>query len=212
MATFLDRRALKKILDAANAIRKVDGAAAEETLSVYLMRGDARRGRPLQALQALHSVAVEAFGGRAARETSDGLTAAFRAPIDALRAALHALHAVDLAADILDVPRCRVAIAQGTGTLVERPIRDLTGPALERAVKIAGRARAGEAVLEETLYSTVRADIEGHADIEIAQPRRGRIPGLGVVTTVSIKPIGLKPEREEELLDVDAELRARGRR
>jgi hypothetical protein len=212
MASFLDRRALKKILDTASAIRKLEGGPIEETASVYLVLGQKRAPKSVAALKTLHAAAVEAFEGRVGREMPDGLLATFRAPIDALRAALHALHSVDLVTEFLDVPSCRVAIAHGPIVIVDRPFRDVSGPAIDRAGKIIGRADFGAVAIEESLYSEMRALIEGHADIEISPPKRGKLPILGSVTTLTIKPIGLKPEREQELLDVDAELRSRGRR
>src|SRR5262245_47012032 len=140
--------------------------------------------------------------------------ATFDDAIDALRAALHALHADDLSSEFLTVPSCRIAIVRGVVSAVTGPAlyRDATGAAFERAARIVSRADAGGAVLETSLYAGVRAQIEGFADIEVSQPRKGRIPGLNVVSTVSIKPLGLRPERERDYIDVDEELRARPRR
>ncbi len=208
MATFLDRKALKQILETAEAIRKVAGRAEEDAGAVYLVRGP-KKSKTLLPLKALHSAAVAAFGGRIGRETQDELVAVFPAPAAALRAALHALHACDLAREFLDVADGRVAIVHGAVTALDGPYCDAHGPAVDRAAKIIGRAELGAAVLEDALYARVRPSIDGHADIEVAQPKRGRIPGLGVVTTVAIKPLGLKPDREREWHDVDAELRAK---
>ncbi|MBI2930887.1 MAG: hypothetical protein HYY16_04495 [Planctomycetes bacterium] len=213
MVNFLDRRTLKKILDKANALRKLDGGPAEQPVSVYLARGQKRpKGKALHALQTLHAAAVDACGGRVARDLPDGLTATFRSPLEAVRAALHALHAADLASEFLDVPPCRIAIVHGPAAVVTHPFSDATGPAVVRASRLVGRADINTVVLEESLVAPLRAAIEGLADIEIGTARRGKIPALGTVSTRTLKPIGMKREREEELLAVDAQLRARPRR
>ncbi len=214
MANFLDRRALKKILDVATAIRRADTAPADEAAVAYVVRGQKSPARQIRALRALHAASVAAFGGHVGRETADGLVAVFAAPLDAVRAGLHAIHADDLSSEFLTIPDCRVAVARGPVSSVEGPdhYRDATGAAVDRAAHIVGRADAGGVVVEESLFAQLRSQIEGYGDVEIAPAKKGRIPGLSMVTTFSIKPLGLRPEREREYIDVDEELRARPRR
>ncbi len=213
VATYLDRRALKRILDAANALRKAEsGPPSEAAICVYLARGDVKKGRPLQALRSLHKVAIETFGGKVVGELTDGVCAVFDRPADAVKTALHAIHAADLAEEFLEVASARVVVVRDTASYLPAPASELRGPALDRAVKLGARARNGEVVVESSLFAELRDEVEGRADIEIDRPRSAKVPGMGTVETVAIRPLGLPPERERELLEVDAELRARPRR
>jgi hypothetical protein len=211
MANFLDRRALRKVLEAGTAIRRAEGNATDGTSTAYVVRAVKSPARAIMTIRALHAAAIAAFGGRIGRETPEGLAAAFPEPIDALRAALHALHAEDLTGEFLDVPACRIAVATGELRSVSGPTfyTDASGPALERAVRLVSRGEANSVVIENALFGRLRAQLHGYADIEIEEPRSGRMPGLGPLTTVCLKPLGLRPDREREYLAVDEKLRAR---
>ncbi|MBI4563329.1 MAG: hypothetical protein HY716_01375 [Planctomycetes bacterium] len=213
MATFLDRQRLKRIFDAAISIRKLEARAMDRATVVYISRafkpagGAARNGYlPLRALNAIQEAAVQAFGGWVVREMPDGLLATFEEPFEALRAALHALHSMDLAREVLTIPGCRIALAQGVGPSSSG---NPSGPGFDRASKVLSRAKMGEVTFESTILKT---PLTGYHDIMADQPRRSRIPGLGTITTITARPLGLRPDLDEELEQMDADLRAKPRR
>jgi hypothetical protein len=212
MATFLDRRALKSVLGTATAIRKIDHRSVERELTVYVARPE---GKPsfwaARAHDAVHAAAVEAFGGRPMQERHEGFLAVFAYPMEALRAALHAAHVFDLASDLMALPSTRIALALGRATVIDRPFRAVAGPVVDRAAKLLARAATGHVALEKDLFDYLKLP-EHYADIEVLVPKRGKIPGLGIVETVALKPLGLPKELDDELELVDAELRARPRR
>lgn len=215
MADFLDRQALKRLFDAANAIRRQgNGKLAVQKAAVYLMRStSSARGTkradfpPIEALKALHEKAVETFGGRVVRDRPDGLAGIFERPIDALRAGLHANHAADLAREILALPPSRVAISFGPVTFAENS--GVAGPAYDRAARIVGYAGPYGAIFEAAILKT---PLSGYHDIMAGAPRRVMVPGLGTVSLVTARPLGLRPELDDALEDVDSELRSGTRR
>ena len=215
MADFLDRRALKRLFDAANDIRRRgNGRISAQKATVYLMRTSASaRGTkradfpPIEALKALHETAIETFGGRVVRDRPDGLAGLFDRPLDALKAALHANHAADLAREMLALPPSKVALAYGPVTFAENS--GVAGPAYDRATRIVAYAGPYAAIFEP---SALKAPLSGYHDIMAGAPRKVMIPGLGVVSLVTARPLGLAPELDDELEDVDSELRAKPRR
>jgi len=215
MADFLDRKALKRLFDAANAIRrKGDGRFTAQKAAVYLMRAfSPGRGTrkaefpPIEALKALHETAIEAFGGRVVRDRPDGLAGIFEKPLDALKAALHANYATDLGRQMLALPGVARRHHHGGVTFAENS--GVAGPAYSRATKIVGYAGPYAAVYEPSI---LRTTLSGYHDIMANSPRKVMVPGLGTVTLISVRPLGLKPEMDEELEEVDAELRAGTRR
>ncbi len=215
MANLLDRRALKSIFDTANEIRKADQRPVERQVTVYVAREDREgAGKPpllvTKAHNAIHTSAVAAFSGVVMHERLDGLVATFADPFDAVKAGLHALHAIDLMSDVLVLRGSHVAVGVGKASVVERPFREISGEAVERATKVISRAPLGSLVVEQSLLASLRPLRYG--DIEVLEPRKGKLPGLGNVTTVTIRALQLKQELGDELEEVDAELRSRGRR
>lgn len=209
MADFLDRKALKKLFDAANAIRKRDNAKfVAQKSSVYLMRTPAARGTkradfpPIEALKAIHETAISNFGGRVVRDRPDGLAGIFERPLDALKAALHANHAADLGREMLSLSASRVAIAHGEVAFAENS--GVAGPAYDRATRIVAYAGPYAAIFESSILKT---PLSGYHDIMANTPRKVMVPGLGTVSLVSVRPLGLKPELDDELEAVDSELR-----
>ena len=209
MADFLDRKALKKLFDAANAIRKRDnGRFVAQKASVYLMRTPAARGTkradfpPIEALKAIHETAISSFGGRVVRDRPDGLAGIFERPLDALKAALHANHAADLAREMLSLSASRVAISHGEVAFAENS--GVAGRAYDRATRIVAYAGPYAAIFEASILKTT---LSGYHDIMANSPRKVMVPGLGTVTLVSVRPLGLKPELDDELEAVDSELR-----
>ena len=216
MANFLDRAALKTILKTATAVRKINSQAGERPLAVYRAQGNAGTGwKPpfwlMAAHNAVHAAAVEAFGGWMMQEVKDGIVAVFSDANAALRAALHAVHAFDLAREMVILPATRVAVVGGLVSVIERPIRAVSGATVARAEKLLARVPDGQVVVETAFLSSLKPPMK-YGDIEISQAKKGKIPGLGAVETVTLKPIGLSDELGEEMEVVDAELRARGRR
>jgi hypothetical protein len=217
MANLLDRKALKAVFDAATEIRRADQRPVNRTVAVYLAREerDASPKPPrfvTKAHNAMHAAAVDAFGGSVMLERPDGLVAIFPEAGAAIRAGLHALHAMDLSSDVMVLRGSHVAVAVGAAEIVERPFRDLAGPALERATKIISRAPFGQVVVEQETLEGLKPPMR-YADIEILAPKKGRIPGVsGQVATVTLKPLGLPQKLEDDMEAVDAELRSRGRR
>jgi len=214
MADFLDRKALKKLFDAANAIRRQgNGKFTATKAAVYLMRAPAARGTkradfpPIEALKAIHETAISDFGGRVVRDRPDGLAGIFEKPLDALRAALHANHVADLAREMLSLPPSRVAIAHGDVTFAENS--GVAGRAYDRATRIVAYAGPYSAVFESGI---MKGPLSGYHDIMSNSPRRVMVPGLGTVSLVSVRPLGLKPELDDELEEVDSELRSGTRR
>jgi hypothetical protein len=210
MADFLDRKALKRLYDAANAIRRGNGRVTSQKAAVYVMRAPAVRGAkradPLQALKAIHTASIEAFGGRAVKDRPNGLAGIFEKPIEALRAALHANHVADLGREMLTVAESRVAIALGEVAFDDSGV---AGPAYDRATRIAAYAGPYSAVFESSI---LRATLSGYHDIMANTPRRVMVPGLGTLSLVSVRPLGLEPELDDELELVDSELRSGTRR
>lgn len=212
MADFLDRKALRRLYDAANAIRRGNGRFTFQKASVYLMRAPAARGAkrlhfpPIEALKAIHEAAIEAFGGRVVRDRPNGLAGIFEKPIEALRAALHANHVADLGREMLSVAVSRVAIAHGEVAFDDSGV---AGPAYDRASRIVAYAGPYSTVFENSI---LRAPLSGYHDIMANTPRRVMVPGLGTVSLVSVRPLGLKPELDDELELVDSELRSGTRR
>jgi len=215
MGNFLDPKALKRLFDAANAIRRRgNGTILAQKSAIYLMRSPSPpRGTkkaefpPIEALKALHETAIETFGGRVVRDRADGLAGVFEKPLDALRAALHANHAADLGREMLALPASRVAVTYGAVTFAENS--GVAGPAYDRATKIVGYAGPYAAVFEPSI---LRAQLSGYHDIMANSPRKVMVPGLGTVTLISVRPLGLKPEMDDDLEDIDSELRASPRR
>ena len=214
MADFLDRKALKRLFDAANAIRRQgNGRFSAQKASVYLMRTPAVHGTkradfpPIEALKAIHETAISGFGGRVVRDRPDGLAGIFEKPLDALKAALHANHASDLAREMLSLSMSRVAITYGDVTFAENS--GVAGPAYDRANRIVAYAGPYSAVFETGILKTT---LSGYHDIMANSPRKVMVPGLGTVSLVSVRPLGLKPELDDDLEEVDSELRAGTRR
>jgi hypothetical protein len=214
MADFLDRKALKKLFDAANAIRRQgNGRFSAQKASVYLMRTPAVRGTkkadfpPIEALKAIHETAISDFGGRVVRDRPDGLAGIFEKPIDALRAALHANHVADLAREMLSLSASRVAITHGEVAFAENS--GVAGRAYDRATRIVAYAGPYAAIFEASILKTT---LSGYHDIMANTPRRVMVPGLGTVSLISVRPLGLKPELDDELEEVDSELRSGTRR
>lgn len=201
MAMYFDRRALNAILGRAHELRKADGRGNSANPGVYVTR-TTKAAPPPGHLKELHAVAISAFGGKVVRDLKDGLVASFERPADALRAALHALHAIDLAGEMLFLPPCRIAVSAG-------PLVEGRGKGFNRAAKILGRAKEGEVVVDAGL---VKEPLTGYHDILVDAPRKGKLPGLGSVTTVCVRPEGLKEEVDAELEDVELELRTNRRR
>lgn len=215
MATFFERKALNRIFAAVIPLRKLDSRPLEETLAVYLLRPEKPPRKPTTtqlALNTVHREAVAAFGGRVWREGLDGLLALFDQPMNAVRAALHALSAANLASEMLEIARGRVVVTHGPVGFAERPLLDVSGAATKRAAKLIPRVSEGHVTVEYPLYLALKDSLSGYRDLEASLPRVQRIQGLGKVSTVSLKPAGFTPERERELFDVDTELRARPRR
>ena len=158
-------------------------------------------------LKALHETAIETFGGRVVRDRADGLAGIFEKPLDALRAALHANHVADLAREMLSLPPSRVAISYGDVTFAENS--GVAGRAYDRATRIVAYAGPYSAVFEAGI---LRSPLSGYHDIMLNSPRRVMVPGLGTVSLVSVRPLGLKPELDDELEEVDSELRSGTRR
>ena len=214
MADFLDRKALKRLFDAANSIRRQgNGEFSPQKAVVYLMRTPAARGTKragypsVVALKAIHETAIATFGGRVVRDRPDGLAGIFERPIEALRAALHANHASDLAREMLSLAVSRVAIAHGTVAFAENS--GVAGPAYDRATRIVAYAGPYSAVFESSILKT---PLSGYHDIMANTPRKVMVPGLGIVSLVSVRPLGLKPELDDDLEEVDSELRSSTRR
>src|SRR5262245_9947878 len=214
MADFLDRRALKRLFDAANAIRRQgNGHFSSQQAAVYLMRTPAARGTkradfpPIEALKAIHETAIATFGGRVVRDRPDGLAGIFERPLEALKAALHANHASDLAREMLSLSVSRVAIAHGPVAFAENS--GVSGPAYDRATRFVAYAGPYSAVFESSI---LRTPLSGFHDIMANTPRKVMVPGLGIVSLVSVRPLGLKPELDDDLEEVDSELRAGTRR
>jgi hypothetical protein len=195
MADFLDRKALKKLFDAANSVRRRENGTSDRAV-VYLLR--AARGAKADALKTIHQAAIEEFGGKVGTQRPDGLAGVFERPLDALRAALHANHASDLAREMLSLPACRVAITMG-----------IVKPACDRAARIAAYAGPYEAIFEAAI---LKADLSGYHDIMANAPRRVKVAGIGTLSLVSVRPLGLRPELDDELEEVDSELRSGTRR
>ena len=214
MADFLDRKSLKRLFDAANAIRRQgNGKFTAQKASVYLMRSPASRGTkradfpPIEALKTIHEAAISGFGGRVVRDRPDGLAGIFEKPIDALRAALHANHVADHAREMLSLSASKVAIAHGDVAFAENS--GVSGPAYDRATRIVAYAGPYSAIFEPSI---LRTTLSGYHDIMANSPRRVMVPGLGTVSLVSVRPLGLKPELDDELEEVDSELRSGTRR
>lgn len=201
MAMFFDRRAMNAILGRAQELRKADGRGSSTNPGVYLTR-TMKAAPPPGHLKELHAVAIATFGGKVVRDLKDGLVASFDRPTDALRAALHAVHAIDLAGEMLFLPPCRIAISSG-------PLAEGRGKGFNRAAKILTRAREGEVVVDADL---IKEPLAGYHDIVADAPRKGKLPGLGAITTVCVRPEGLKEEVDAELEDVELELRTNRRR
>src|SRR5688572_8036263 len=209
MADFLDRKALKRLYDAANAIRRRDnGRFIAQKSSVYLMRTPAARGTkradfpPIEALKAIHETAIAGFGGRVVRDRPDGLAGIFEKPLDALKAALHANHVADHAQEMLSLAASSVALAHGDVAFAENS--GVSGKAYDRATRIVHYAGPYAAVFESSILKT---PLSGYHDIMANSPRKVMVPGLGTVSLVSVRPLGLKPELDDELEAVDSELR-----
>ena len=214
MADFLDRKALKRLFDAANAIRRQgNGRFSAQKATVYLMRTPAVRGTkradfpPIEALKAIHETAISEFGGRVVRDRPDGLAGIFEKPLDALKAALHANHASDLAREMLSLSASRVAITHGEVSFAENS--GVAGPAYDRATRIVAYAGPYSVVFESGILKTT---LSGYHDIMANSPRKVMVPGLGTVSLVSVRPLGLDPELDDDLEEVDSELRAHRRR
>lgn len=213
MANLLDRSALRPILQAATASRRLGQPSAERTLTVYVAKGKAGTGwKPpfwlMKAHASVHAAAVEGFGGRVMQELPDGIVGVFSDPLTAVRAGLHALHAMDMARETAILPVSRVAVAAGPVTLIERPFRAIDGAGLDRALKLAAIAPNGHVIVERPLLGSPFV----YGDIEVLQSKKSKVPGLGSVEAVSIRPLALDEGLDEELETVDAELRARPRR
>jgi hypothetical protein len=215
MADFLDRRALKELFDAANKIRRRDhGRFTAQKACVYLMRSPAARGTrkadypPIEALKAIHEIAISGFGGRVVRDRPDGLAGIFEKPLDALKAALHANHVADLAQEMLSLSASSVALAHGEVAFAENS--GVSGKAYDRATRILAYAGPYAVIFESSILKT---PLSGYHDIMANSPRKVMVPGLGTVSLVSVRPLGLKPELDEDLELVDAQLRStNGRR
>jgi len=65
------------------------------------------------------------------------------------------------------------------------------------------------AVFEAGILKTT---LSGYHDIMANSPRQVMVPGLGTVSLVSARPLGLNPELDDDLEEVDSELRAHRRR
>ena len=184
MADFLDRKALKRLFDAANSYRRRENGP----VAIYLMRST--RGPKSDPLKVIHQAAIEEFGGKLGSSRPDGVAGIFERPIDALRAALHANHTSDLAREMLSLPLCRVGIAAE----------------VQRAARIAAYAGPYSVIFEASI---LKANLSGYHDIMASAPRRVKVAGIGTLTLVSVRPLGLKPELDDTLEEVDSELRSR---
>src|SRR5688500_11510467 len=203
MADFLDRKALKKLFDAANAIRRQgNGQFSAKKASVYLMRTQAVRGTkkadfpPIEALKAIHETAIYDFGGRVVRDRPDGLAGIFEKPIDALRAALHANHVADLAREMLSLSASRVAITHCVVAYYENAV--VSGRAHDLAPRIVAYAGPFAAIFEASL---LKSTLSCYHDIMAITLRRVMVPGLGTVSLISVRPLGLKSELDDELVE-----------
>jgi hypothetical protein len=215
MADFLDRQALKRLFDAANEIRRRDnGRFTAQKACVYLMRSPAPCGTkkadypPIEALKAIHETAISSFGGRVVRDRPDGLAGIFEKPLEALKAALHANHVADLAQEMLSLSASSVALSHGEVAFAENS--GVSGKAYDRATRILAYAGPYAAIFESSILKT---PLSGYHDIMANSPRKVMVPGLGTVSLVSVRPLGLKPELDDALELVDSQLRStNGRR
>jgi hypothetical protein len=214
MANLFDRKALQSIFDVANDIRRSDQRPEARDVAVYLAKEDETGSKPpalvAAAHNAMHAAAVKSFGGRLVKEVKGGLVAVFGDPFDALRAGLHALHAIDLMGEVLVLRGSHVAIGHGKAELTDGALGEIKGPAYDRATKILSRAAMGEVVLEQALLASMKPLKYG--DVEVMQPRKGKLPVLGNVTTVAVRPLMLNSKLGDDMEEVDSELRSRGRR
>ncbi len=201
MAIYFDRKSLQTVLAKADSLRRQERKSRPAAPAVLLVRA-ARSTPPPGPLKALVAEAVAVFGGTVDRDLPDGLVAVFEKPAAALKAALHALHALDLAGEMLFLPPCRMAVAVG-------PVSEGKGKGMLRAAKILPRAAEGEVAIEP---SALKEPLTGYHDIVAGAPRKGRVPGLGVVTTVTVRPEGLDAESDAALEDLEDELRTSRRK
>jgi hypothetical protein len=86
----------------------------------------------------------------------------------------------------------------------------VSGKAYDRATRILAYAGPYAVIFESSILKT---PLSGYHDIMANSPRKVMVPGLGTVSLVSVRPLGLKPELDEDLELVDAQLRStNGRR
>jgi class 3 adenylate cyclase len=140
----------------------------EASTDLRTAKGDEEAGRILDSHQDLMRRKLSANGGREIKDTGDGLMAAFASARDAVECAVDIQRAL---AERTGTPRVRIGI--NAGEVAERGA-DLSGTAVNAAVRIMAKARGGQILVSDV----VRRLAGGVPGVEFEDRRYFKLKGF----------------------------------
>lgn len=149
-----------------------------------LRSGNASAARRSLTFTSLAEIVSREFGGIMIKTLGDGALVSFDDALKACRAALNLRYAT-----------MELDIDMTAGLTIGRPIRvdldnggfDLLGDVVNRAARIQSLALPGQVLIDETLYTTLRADLNAQPGWEAdTAPRKAYAKGIGTLLVYEI--------------------------
>jgi class 3 adenylate cyclase len=149
-----------------------------------LQSGNDKAARRSLEFTSMAELVGREFGGRLVKTLGDGALLCFEDALAGCRAALNLRYAamerdIDMTAGLTVGRPTWVDLGEGRF--------DLLGDVVNRAARIQSLAMPGQVLIDEALYTTVRADINGQRGWEVdPTPRKGYAKGIGSLSVYEI--------------------------